>query len=48
LRESPADNAIVTVANPKATMMLVDDTQAVWDADRASIYGVSFSGVEAF
>ncbi len=48
LRESPADNAAVTVVNPKATMMLVDDTQAIWDADRASIYGVSFAAVEAF
>ncbi len=48
LRASPADNAVVTVDNPKATMMLVDDTQATWDADRASIYGISFSAVEAF
>ncbi|MEE8502605.1 MAG: hypothetical protein V3S23_07815 [Kiloniellales bacterium] len=48
LRTSPADNAALTLDNPKATMMLVDDTQAFWDADRASIYGISFSAVEAF
>ena len=48
LRASPADNAALTLDNPKATMMLVDDTQATWDADRASIYGISFSAVEAF
>ena len=48
LRASPADNAIVIVDHPKATMMLADDTQAIWDAGRASIYGISFSAMEAF
>ena len=48
LRASPADDAVVTLDNPKATMMLADDTQAIWDADRASIYGISFAAVEAF
>ncbi len=48
LRASPADNAAVTVVNPKATMMLADDTQAIWDADRTSIYGISFAAVETF
>jgi len=48
LRASPADNAVVTVDNPKATMMLADHTPAISDAGRASIYGISFSAVEAF
>ncbi len=48
LRASPADNAPLTTGNPKATMMLVDDKQAIWNADRASVYGISFSAVEAF
>ena len=48
LRESPPDGAALTLANPRATMMLVDDEQAAWDGDRASIYGISFAGVEVF
>ena len=48
LRTSPADGAALTLVNPTVTMMLVDDEQAFWDADRASLYGISFAGVEVF
>ncbi len=48
LRASPVDNAALTLTNPRVTMMLSDDEQAVWDADRASVYGISFDGVEVF
>ncbi len=48
LRASPADGAALTLLNPKTTMMLTDDEQAFWDADRASLYGISFAGVEVF
>ncbi len=48
LRASPADGAALTLANPKVTMMLADDEQAAWDADRASVYGISLAGVEVF
>ena len=48
LRTSPADGAALTLVNPKVTMMLADDEQAFWDADRASLYGISFAGVEVF
>ena len=48
LRTSPADGAALTLVNPKVAMMLADDEQAFWDADRASLYGISFAGVEVF
>ncbi len=48
LRASPADGAALTLVDPKVTMMLADDEQAFWDADRASLYGISFAGVEVF
>ncbi len=48
LRASPVDNAALTLTNPRVTMMLSDDEQAAWDADRASVYGISFAGVEVF
>jgi len=48
LRASPADNAVLTTGNPKSTMMLVDDKQAIWDADRSSVYGISFAAIETF
>ncbi len=48
LRTSPADGAALTLVNPTVTMMLADDEQAFWDADRASLYGISFAGVEVF
>lgn len=48
LRASPADGAALTLSNAEATMMLVDDEQAFWDADVTSLYGISFAGVEVF
>ncbi len=48
LRASPADGAALTLTNAEATMMLVDDEQAFWDADVTSLYGISFAGVEVF
>ena len=48
LRASPANNAPLTITNPTTTMMLVDDEQAFWDTDMVALYGVSFSGIEAF
>ncbi len=48
LRASPPDGAVLTLTNPTITMMLVDDEQAAWDANRASLYGISFAGVEVF
>lgn len=46
LRESPADNAPITISSPKVTMRLVEDV-ASWDLDTALFYGFSFSAVEA-
>lgn len=49
LRTSPADDAALTITNPKAVMMLADDSQAVWQSDANRIVqGFAFSGVEAF
>jgi len=48
LRNSPADNAPLTVTNPTCTMRLIDDEQAGWDVDEAGFYDISFSGVETF
>lgn len=46
LRESPADNAVLTISNPKGLFRLASNA-VEWDADHASIYGISFSAVEA-
>jgi len=49
LRNSPADNAPLAVTNPTCTMILVDDQQAVWEADQNGIYQeVTFSAMEVF
>jgi hypothetical protein len=49
LRSSPADNAPLTVTSPACTMVLVDDMQAVWEADHNGIYQeITFSGMEVF
>ena len=48
LRASPIDNAPITVTGATCTMRLIDDDQASWDVDEASLFGISFSGVEAF
>lgn len=47
LRESPADNAPITLSTASAIMHLTADDMAVWDANENSIYNISFSGAEA-
>ncbi|MGE0206043.1 MAG: hypothetical protein AB7E70_20930 [Hyphomicrobiaceae bacterium] len=47
LRGPPADDAAIVSTNPVCIMMLADDEQAAWDADMVSLFGVSFSAVEA-
>lgn len=46
LRESPANDAEITVNNPVGVFRLASNA-VEWDADHASIYGISFSAVEA-
>ena len=46
LRESPADNAVITVASCKGTFRLASN-EFRWDTDEALLYGMSFSAVEA-
>jgi len=48
LRASPADNAVLTLVNPKVVMMLADDAQSSWDSDSVPFYLIAFAGVEAF
>lgn len=48
-RDSPADNAPITLFNPTCEMILTDDQQAMWEADYNGIYeSISFSAVEVF
>jgi hypothetical protein len=48
LRTSPADNAAVTITNPKAKMRLVDDSQLSWQSNQHGIYGEkTFSAFES-
>jgi len=49
LRNSPLDGAAITVQNPTCIMALVDDMQAMWNANQNGIYdGMSISAVEVF
>jgi len=48
LRASPADNAALTINNPKCIMQLDNDGSAAWDWDAAEFYGITFGGVEVF
>lgn len=49
LRNSPADNAVITIDNPTCIMALVDDLQAMWEVNKNGIYQPkSFSAVEVF
>lgn len=48
-RNSPADNAPLTLINPTCTMVLIDDKQSMWQADANGIYNeFTFSAVEVF
>ncbi len=46
LRTAPADNAAITVANPKGLFRL-NSAQTTWDINEASIYGMTFGAREA-
>lgn len=49
LRNSPVDNAVVTVTNPVCEMILTDDSQLSWQSDARQIYQErTFSAVEVF
>lgn len=46
LRESPADNAALTLASPKGLFRLASN-EVGWSVDEAQFYGLAFSAVEA-
>ncbi len=48
IRESPANNAVIIKSATTCVMMLSTDDAAAWDVDTALIYGIRFSGEEAF
>lgn len=48
LRDAPSDNASIIYTNPVCVMRLSDDSQSGWDVNSLALYGISFSGVEAF
>lgn len=49
LRNSPEDNAPLTVTGATCTMILADDRQGIWEADVSGIYEEkTFSKVEVF
>jgi hypothetical protein len=48
LRETPSGSQSVVISNPKGLFRLIDNNQARWDANRVSVYGLSFSCEEAF
>jgi len=45
LRASPADNAALTITNPKGVFRLTGDVNG-WDADAAGVYAVTLQAVE--
>ncbi len=48
LRNSPADNAALTVRNAVCTMRMADDNQPQWDSDHNQLHSIAFSGQETF
>jgi len=48
IRESPANSATIITASATCIMLLTSDDQAAWDVNEALIYGITFSGEEAF
>ena len=49
LRNSPADNAAITLDRPTCTMAMADDQQAMWECDAMGVYQPkSFSAIEVF
>jgi hypothetical protein len=47
LRAAPADNAAITVTNPRCTMRLVDDGQAEWQFGLNHVYSATLNFIEA-
>ena len=47
LRESPTNNAVITVSNPKVKMRLLTNNESRWDSNEMSLYGINFVGVES-
>lgn len=47
LRAAPADNAAITVTNPKCTMRLIDNAQAEWQFGLNHVYAVTLNFIEA-
>ncbi|MBP3955388.1 hypothetical protein J8F10_08855 [Gemmata sp. G18] len=49
LRNSPADNATVTLTRPSCEMALIDDQQAIWECNEVGLYmPKTFTAVEVF
>ena len=48
LRDSPDDNADLTVADATCVMRLIDDSQAEWSVEVDGFYSITFSGIETF
>jgi hypothetical protein len=46
LRTAPADDAVITVSNPKGVFRLAASSQA-WNIDEATFYGLTFAAREA-
>ena len=47
LRSAPADNAAITVTNPRCIMRLVDDGQAEWQFGLNHVYSATLNFIEA-
>jgi len=49
IRTSPADNAPIVTSKPTCTMILADDSQAIWECDHNGIYQPkTFTALEVF
>jgi hypothetical protein len=49
LRNSPADNAVINVDNPRCIMAMVDDQQGMWECNAAGLYQPkTFVAIEVF
>lgn len=49
LRNSPADNAAITLTRPACAMTLIDDQQAIWECDVTGTYQpLTFAAMEVF
>lgn len=46
LRSAPADNAVINFDTPTCIMMLADDKQSQWDADKYGVYSMTFTAIE--